>query len=230
MLTRGLFMQSELLDSHAERVREMALLSGEIAHELKNPLASIKGLAGLLQKNIVDDKGVERLSVLRREVERMQSILGDFLNFSRPLLPLAKVPVALNHLLDEVMALYEGLAHEQGITIVRQGPEQIRSCDPRKMKQVLINLLQNAIEASPRGTVIEMATLSDGTMEIRDRGIGVPTTLEGKIFEPGVSSKSEGSGLGLTIARALMRQHGGELTLRPREGGGTVVSLRLPDP
>jgi signal transduction histidine kinase len=132
--------------------------------------------------------------------------------------------------LDEVMALYEGLAHEQGITFVRQGSEQIRSCDPRKLKQVLINLIQNAIEASPRGTVIEIAMLSNGTMEIRDRGVGIPAAMEGRIFEPGVTSKSEGSGLGLTIARALMRQHGGDLTLRPREGGGTVVSLRLPDP
>jgi signal transduction histidine kinase len=229
-LQRTLDAQQESLDSHAERVRELTAFSAEIAHELKNPLASVKGLSALLEQNVTDPKGGERLTVLRREVDRMQGVLDDFLNFSRPLVPLSIVMCDLATVSAEVTALHEGLARDRGVSLaVEAGSVDVR-CDPRKVKQILINLVQNAIDATPEGEAITIAVRStdDGAaVRVSDRGSGVDAGL-GDVFEPGITSKTGGSGLGLTIARALARQHGGDLVLLPKDGGGTIAELTLP--
>jgi two-component system, NtrC family, sensor histidine kinase HydH len=231
-IRRALAAQQESLDAHAERARELTALSGEIAHELKNPLASVKGLSGLLAAQITDPKTAERIGVLRHEVDRMQSILDEFLNFSRPLVPLAISDNDVGAICREVAALHEGMAEERGLCIELRVESAVTRCDSRKVKQILINLLQNALDASAAGEVvtIEAGPASRGGARIRliDRGRGVEPTLGDAVFEPGVTSKSLGSGLGLTIARALARQHGGDVSLSARDGGGTVAEVVLP--
>ncbi len=231
MLRRALLAQGEALNTHAEAAKEMATLSGEIAHELKNPLASIKGLAGLLAQDAVG-KSAERLDVLRHEVARMQGILGEFLDFSRPLSPLALEPVDLRALCLEVAALHEGLAMERGLRLVVNGSGARVGCDRRKIKQVLLNLVQNAFDASPAGATVEIECVPvDGrgaVLRVLDRGPGLSPALADRIFEPGVTSKPDGSGLGLTIARALARQHQGTLELGTRPGGGCAALLHVP--
>ena len=230
VLRRGLEARHEVLRAHQERARELAALSGEIAHELKNPLASIKGLSALLAEDAGAGKPKERLAVLRREVDRMQAILEEFLNFSRPLVPLAVETVDLGALLAEVAEMHEGTARERNVRLVVRAEAQLVRCDPRKIKQAVINLVQNAIEASPGGAAVELESGGSGKVQARvlDRGPGVADELGDKIFEPGVTTKARGSGLGLTIARALVRQHGGDVTLAPREGGGTMATIALP--
>jgi two-component system sensor histidine kinase HydH len=230
VLRRALGARHEVLRAHGERAGELAALSGEIAHELKNPLASIKGLAALLAEDALPGKPAERLAVLRREVDRMQAILEEFLNFSRPLVPLAIETVDLRALLEEVAEMHEGTARERNLRLVVKGEEQPVRCDPRKIKQAIINLVQNAIEASPSDAAVEIHIEGGDPVRARvlDRGPGIEAGLGDKVFEPGVTTKARGSGLGLTIARALVRQHGGEVTLEPRVGGGTVATLQLP--
>lgn len=232
MLARTVAAQQESLRSHAERAEELTALSGEIAHELKNPLASVKGLAALLAQHLPDGKGAERLGVLRREVDRMQATLEEFLNFSRPLVPLALGTCDLSALCREVVVLHEGMAQERGVALEPPAEPVLARCDPRKVRQILINLVQNAIDASPRGAAVALraeATVDGAArVQVLDRGRGVESSLVDEAFKPGVTTKERGSGLGLTIARALARQHGGELTLRPREGGGTVAEVALP--
>lgn len=230
VLRRGLEAQQEVLRAHSDRARELAALSGEIAHELKNPLASIKGLAALLAEDAPPGKPAERLAVIRREVDRMQAILEEFLNFSRPLVPLAIEVVDLRALLEEVAEMHEGMARERNVRLVVKAQARAVRCDPRKIKQAVINLVQNAIEASPENAWVEIESEGGGQVRatILDRGSGIEAPLRDNVFQPGVTTKPRGSGLGLTIARALLRQHGGEVTLSPRAGGGTVAAMQLP--
>lgn len=232
MVRTALDARDDALKTHEERVRSLTTLSGEIAHELKNPLASVKGLAAMIARE-VEGRPAERLAVLRREVDRMQEILEGFLNFSRPLLPLNEAHVPLDALCRQVSELHEGMAGERGVGLrVVEGPPVEAWCDARKVRQVMIDVVQNALEAAPRGTTVELQARATpeggGRVEVRDRGPGVAEPLRERVFEPGITTKPQGSGLGLALSRALMRQHGGELSLRAREGGGCVAELFLP--
>lgn len=234
MIDEALESRDAALASRAEQTRTLTTLSGEIAHELKNPLASVKGLAALIERGELSGKSAERMQVLRREVDRMQEILEEFLNFSRPLVPLDLREIELRELVDHVVDLHEGVAAERRVELLADGHARLR-CDPRKIEQVLINLVQNALEVAPPGSSVELELrLLDAGIElaIRDAGPGLPDELRGRVFEAGVTGKSDGSGLGLTIARALARQHGGELELGDRRDGkrGCEAIVQLPNP
>lgn len=236
MVGQALQARDSALASRAEQTRELTTLSAEIAHELKNPLASIKGLAALIDRELgrrgEGGKSVERLTVLRREVDRMQGILDDFLNFSRPLVPLSQRVVELRVVVDHVIELHEAVASERRVELVITGEVEAR-CDPRKVEQIVINLIQNALHVAPIGSQIELSLGREGEhaqVIVRDEGPGLSAELHQRAFEPGVTTKRDGSGLGLTVARSLARQHGGELELGSRSDDqpGCEAKLELP--
>ncbi len=232
MVSRYVLDQERTLNAYAEQSRTLTALSAEIAHELKNPLASVKGLAALVRKD-VEGTTAERVDVLRREVDRMQGILGEFLDYSRPLIPLQAEEVDVTALAREVAALHEGMAQQRDVTITVSPAGALgHRADPRKLRSVLINLVQNAIEASPpRAHVeIEIERRPNGGLGVRviDHGEGVDPEIAEKLFTVGATTKTQGNGLGLAVARGLARQHGGELELRARPSGGTMAELLLP--
>jgi signal transduction histidine kinase len=216
---------------HAEQSRTLTMLTSEIAHELENPLASIKGLSALVAKD-VHGRAAERTQVLRGEVDRMQTILDEFLNFSRPLVPLILADTDLGALARDVARLHEGSAAERGVRIELVSEAAVSlACDPRKVRQVLINLVQNALEASPAQSMIDLTVerAANGVrVAVRDRGPGLSAQLGERVFEAGVTSKEYGSGIGLVVARSLARQHGGDVTLKEAADGGLTATLELP--
>ena len=219
------------LEEHAARSRELVALSAEIAHELKNPLASIHGLAALVARDLPEGgRAAERMAVLRSEVVRMRGILDEFLAFGRPLVPLHVEACDLAAAAREVAALHEAAARRAGVRLAVEGPGATVRGDPRKLRQVLVNLVQNAIDASPAGGAVRVRvepTAEGARVTVRDDGPGPPPELAGRVFEAGVTGKAAGSGFGLTIARAIARQHGGEVELVAGEGGCAAV-LALP--
>ena len=230
-IQRALDARDDVLRLHEESTTTLTTLAGEIAHELKNPLASVKGLAALVDRDGVGNEK-ERLAVLRREVDRMQDILDSFLNFSRPLVPLALAPVTLASVVNHVVALYEGVALERGFELRTDLRTTIAvTADERKLHQVVINLVQNALDVTPAQGAVDIVVARDGEhgakIIVMDRGPGVVDSE--RAFEPGVTSKKTGSGLGLTVARLIARQHGGDLKLLPRGDGGTIAELTLPN-
>jgi two-component system, NtrC family, sensor histidine kinase HydH len=222
----------EILRMHAEQMRSLTALSSEIAHEIRAPLSSIQGLTGLVLQEIRDSTRAEsRLEALRDEASRMQKLLEEFLNFSRPLSPLSLQTVDGVRIGGEIIDLFQGVAQERRLSIALSGdPVELR-CDPRKIKQVLINLVQNAVEASrPGGEIgIEVEPRPrQAAIRVLDRGHGLAAEVAQRAFQPGVTTKPRAPGLGLTIARSIAEQHGGTLTLRGREGGGCAAELMLP--
>ena len=223
--------RDESLTLHQEQLSELNLLTGEIAHELKNPLASIKGLAALLSRRSQGSEP-EPLTVLRREVDRMQSILDSFLNFSRPLVPLNLLRADLCAIASDVCTLHEGMSDEKGVEVELDAPTPVDvRCDPRKVRQILVNLFQNAFHATAsRGHIVIRVRASDSwaSITVEDEGPGLDPELAPRIFEAGVTNKPGGSGLGLSVARGLARQHGGDITLANGGSRGCVATLNLP--
>jgi signal transduction histidine kinase len=161
----------------------------------------------------------------------MQGILDELLTHSRPLVPLAPEEVDLARVVDDVLALHEAVAAQRDVRLERVGPAPVPlRCDPRKVRQVLLNLLQNALEASaPRSTIrIAVGVGEDAVrIDVDDEGSGLGAVELARAFDVGFTTKTTGSGLGLALARGLVRQHGGELTLSRREPRGCRASFTL---
>jgi two-component system sensor histidine kinase HydH len=228
IIGRALQAHEGELTTWVDRSRELEAIGGEIAHELKNPLASIKGLAALVARDLPAGKAADRLGVLRSEVDRMQAILEGFLNFTRPLSPLELGPVDLTAACRHVAAMHEGTSGARRVVV--EGAARPVHGDRRKLVQVLVNLVQNALDAAPEGSVVTLKLQDRGPeqhIEVVDQGPGPSPEVAARLFDPGVTSKPDGTGLGLPIARALARRHGGELVL-VRDGRGTVARLSLP--
>jgi signal transduction histidine kinase len=222
--------------AHEGELRDLMTMAAELAHELKNPLASIKGLSAMIATEVEgrEGKAPERLAVLRREADRMQATLEELMSFSRPLVPLEKSEVDLGGVVASAAALCEGLASAKDLTVSVRSEAAPIVCDPRKIEQVLLNLLQNAIEASPRGAAIGVEVVegnAGGTacviVRVRDAGPGLAPEVARSLFRPGVTTKESGHGLGLAVSRAIAQQHGGELTLETSPSG-VSAALSLP--
>lgn len=224
--------RAEILRSHEGHTRELTALTGELAHELKNPLANMKGLVELVRRDS-EGRALDRLAVLDGEVNRMQEIIQNVLTFARPGVPLGLEQVDIRSLCLSVLSLHEGLAHTKKVRLSLQCDAPLLTlCDPRKVRQILINLVQNAMEASGEGSQVEIAACrpEDGgvNVEVRDRGTGVSPLVLNRLFESGITTKEGGSGIGLALSRGLALQHGGDLSIRPRDGGGCIALMTLP--
>jgi len=212
------------------RASELEQMSARLSHELKNPLSAIKMLVQLSARDASEEKSRERLRVAEGEIERMNCILKEYLSFARPFEKLRNESVELGPLADEVLQLLGPGAASSGVALRREGDARLEA-DPRRLKEALFNLVANAVEATPRGGSVAIAiALRDGVVEVavRDSGRGMPPEVLEKVGTPFFTTREQGNGLGVVLARAAFVQHGGGLEYTSAEGRGTIATGVLP--
>ncbi len=216
----------------AERLKSLGELSAAVAHEIRNPLGSIKGALEILAPEIpLSSPKREFVEVIERETDRLNRLVTDFLKYARPRPPDA-VPTDLNALVESTLRLVSIQAGKRRLKLVSTlypHPVQVVA-DPEQIRQVILNLLLNAFQASYEGGCVEVSSRVSGEnaeIEVRDYGSGIPTEQRERVFDPFFTTRKDGSGLGLSIAYQIARQHGGELRLG-QISPGTAITLRLP--
>lgn len=230
--------QTEKDALRAEQLAWVGQMAAGIAHEIRNPLMAIKLLVQAAAERR-DHTGFRSpdLRVLEEEIVRLEQIVSGFLDFSRPA-RLEPRPVDVKELAEQVASGVQARAELQGVDVTVEpatGPT-VAYADPNQLRQVLFNLLFNALDAQPRGGRIGIRVglqpAADGSPElvvaVEDGGPGLPAELGDRVFEPFVSTKETGLGLGLSICRRIAETHDGSLTAAPATTGGTVFTMRLP--
>jgi signal transduction histidine kinase len=222
--------REEMAVAALARARELEQLSAQLSHELKNPLGAIKALVQLSARAACDDKSRERLVVAESEVGRMESILKEYLSFSRPMEKLRREPLSLGALADQVILVLGAQAAAAGVSLQRRG-EARASADPRRLKEALFNLVANALQATPRGGRVEIE-IGEGAgaarICVRDSGRGMKPEVLERVGTPFFTTREQGSGLGVAMAVSAFRQHGGSLEYQSEEGRGTSATGTLP--
>jgi signal transduction histidine kinase len=217
-----------------ERLAALGQVAAGMAHEIRNPLGAIEGFAGLLEGRLKAGKDKAALSNvrdIRREVGVVDGFIADFLEYARPRPP-RLVPCDLGAVVEEALQVAMTAARRRRWPLKRQGLRHLNlSTDASQVRQILVNLVNNAREASPKGGAIELGLEADGAearLWVRDRGRGIPADALKTLFHPFVTSKPMGTGLGLSIAQALAEGLGGSLKVQSQEGKGATFTLTLP--
>lgn len=219
-----------------ERLASIGSLAAGVAHEIRNPLSSIKGFATYFKERYRDTPDDQRIAdIMVGEVERLNRVIGQLLDFARPM-DLRKEPRPLLDIVNRSLDTVEKQAQERGITIHRPHPSAepcIAEVDPDKIGQVMLNCLLNAMEAMEGGGALSVSVDCDEKPSrfciiIHDTGHGIPADDLPQIFVPYFTSKQSGTGLGLAIVHKIMEAHGGEIKVESVQGQGTTVTLIIP--
>lgn len=217
----------------SEKLAVAGMMAARVAHDVRNPLSSIKMQTQLLQAQVPagSDQAVVLAAVLR-DVNQLDAVVRDMLETARPEAP-ALEDVSLAELVRASAEPFRAqLAHRriQLSLSLDTGAPSLR-LDPARIRRVLVNVLANAAEATRAGGSIVVSTRSDQheqAIEVADDGVGVDPAVVDRVFDPFVSTKPDGVGLGLVNARAIVESHGGRITLEARVPDGTLVTIRLP--
>jgi signal transduction histidine kinase len=235
----------------AERLAAMGQLSASLAHEIRNPLASLKGSIPILTEGIPeDDSRQEFVNIVEKEIQRLEGLTGQFLNYAKPPSP-AWAKDDLDAVVQGVVRLVEKQAqrHQVMIEMHLDGKLPLTRMDSSRMRQVVLNLALNAIEAMSEGGVLRFTTRlqtprkssarrrksskrSTGesflVLVVEDAGPGIAPELRAHLFEPFVSTKEKGTGLGLAVVYQCVKLHGGTIDVGESAEGGARFTIRLP--
>jgi len=216
----------------SERLAAAGALAAGVAHEVRNPLNSISLAAQRISRKHPGDTECARFAGrIREEVIRLEDIVKGFLDLARPASGPRSV-TDLKEIADEVVALLENEAAESGISLALDGaPGAARAeMDREAVRRAVVNLVRNAIQAAPARSRVEITVEARENLArllVRDRGPGVDPEFAERAFDPFVTSRADGIGLGLALVRRVAEEHGGWARLQPRDGGGAVASLEI---
>ncbi len=237
-LTRAL---GDLEKSHqtllrTEKLAAVGQLAASVGHELRNPLAAVRNANSFLVRRLAstevgkDARVQQFLELTERELGVCSHIISDLLDFARER-PLAPAPCPLRALVSEAIGLVPVAGHAR---VVNEVPEDlpVPNLDRDQFRQILVNLIQNAVEAIPAdrgGTVVVGGERKDQGLEltVKDDGAGMPREIQEKIFEPLFTTKSKGTGLGLAIVAGVLRRHGATVSLTSEPDVGTTFTIEL---
>ncbi|MCU0554048.1 MAG: ATP-binding protein [Syntrophales bacterium] len=222
-----------------DRLSSLGQLSAGVAHEIRNPLASINFNIQLLSKRVpLDEKSRRIVENSLAGVDRIKGLVKGMLDFSRPAPPQLKKE-SIHRALEDAVALMDSQFAKHGIRVVMNLADEVPDIvfDNRQIQQVFVNMLLNAMQAMPEGGTVTIETRVGGetkelsrylSVYISDTGIGIPRENFSKIFDPFFTTKPEGTGLGLSIAHKILEQHGALMEIRSRIGQGTMFIVRFP--
>ena len=212
-----------------EALTQLGQLAAVVAHEVRNPLAGLRGSLQILAARLpFDVREREIIGPMIQRIDGLSKTVEDILLFARPQPP-RRQAVDLRTVIEEAVSSARAAAPEF-CDVVVAGANTIVQADREMLRAVLLNLLLNASHASP-GQKIEVETSIDGGLcriDVMDRGQGIPDEIRHRIFEPFFTTKSSGTGLGLPIVKRLMEAQGGEVELGSRPGGGTIAAVTMP--
>jgi signal transduction histidine kinase len=222
--------QARLL--HQEKMAAFGLLAAGIAHEVGNPLTSISSLVQILQRREQDPYTLTKLGLVSGQLQRIRTTLRELVEFSRPA-STERTRVGLGDVLDEALNIAKYYKRSRGrIASPPLPPDLPPLVGVRdQLVQVFLNLILNALDATPRDGRVELAVarLPGGVeVAVSDDGSGVADADAPRLFQPYFTTKKHGTGLGLFVTRKLVEEHGGAVTFEPRAGGGAVFRVRLP--
>jgi signal transduction histidine kinase len=219
----------------SDRMAALGQLSAGIAHEIRNPLGSIKGSVEILEGEFDSNHPKkEFIKIIKEETARLNSIVGEFLKFARPPKP-AVEPTSVNELINSTLLLFEKHATHAKVAIHKFLDDSLPhvTLDPDQIRQVLLNVLLNSVEAMPDGGHLELLSAKDqegrnGVIEVSDTGEEIEEASLDRVFNPFFTTKPHGTGLGLSICHQLVELHGGEIALSKNQDGGVTVRIKLP--
>jgi signal transduction histidine kinase len=228
----------ELRQARAKLLEEETLaavgrLSSAIAHEIRNPVAMISSSLAMAKSLAIDsEQRDEMCQIAAREADRLEQLTTDFLSYARPRPPETS-PTAVLDTLEYVASVCRAHAVGRQVTIEVEAADSMEAeLDAAQIQQALLNLVMNAVDASPRGAKVQLRADADGFAEVKvrvtNRGAQIPETVLPRIFEPFFTTKPGGTGLGLAIARNIARGHGGDLSISSNQPDNICFCLRLP--
>lgn len=217
-----------------EKLSAVGQLAASVAHEIRNPLTSVKGFIQLLQRDEEIARNAPYLSIILSEIDRMDDIIKDLLVLAKPQAE-RFTTLLVNDLLSYVVQLLNSQASLYNISFKMELTEEVLSIygEENQLKQVFINLIKNAIEAMPAGGTVTIETYRDRdhvTVTMRDEGVGIPAHKIKTLGEPFYTTKEDGTGLGLLSSFRIVENHEGSINFESKEGVGTKVTVSLPLP
>jgi two-component system sensor histidine kinase HydH len=222
--------------ARSQRLASVGRLAAGVAHEIRNPLSSIKGFATYFKQRYPDRQDDQQTAdIMIQEVDRLNRVVGQLMEFARPV-PVKPKPVSLQALLEDSIKLITDRAAEKGISIKTQNNTQVEEVriDPDRINQVLLNLYLNAIDSMESGGELKVEISSDGqrrdvVIQVSDTGQGISREDLSRIFEPYFTTKSTGTGLGLAIAHNIVEAMGGKIIVESEKEVGTTFTVTLPN-
>ena len=228
MVTQELEKNKDLL-VEAERYSSLGYMSAQLVHAIRNPITSIGGTARLLSKRTEDPKTLKFLNIMAKETAKIESTLEDLFSFVEEG-ALQKTSQSLHTLLRKSVMIFYGTMKKNGISyqLDLAADDPYLEIDARKIRQVFLHLIRNAIEAMPHGGVLRVATKEvedDIIVTIMDSGVGVSDINLSRITDPFFTTKTYGTGMGLTLVEQIIKLHDAHFSLKHNENGGMIATI-----